>query len=80
MLNYQEYIERNPQICGGVPVVVSTRVPVKTILASLADGDSPTEIVADFPTVSLEAVRAIIAFAAASTAEDLPLVATPSFA
>lgn len=80
MFDYQQYIERNPQISGGVPVVRGTRVPVRTILASLAEGSTIAEIITDFPTVNREEIRAIIAFAAASTAEDMPLVAAPSFA
>ena len=43
------------------------------VLASLAEGMSVAEIVKDFPTLDEEAVRAIIAFAAASAGEDLPV-------
>jgi len=77
IMNYQQYIERNPQIGGGIPVVAGTRVPIRTILASLAEGAAVADITADFPTVSEEAVWAIIAFAAASAEEDMPLSAVP---
>ncbi len=50
-----------------------TRVTVRTVLAGLAEGMSVAEIVKDFPTLDEEAVRAIIAFAAASAGEDLPV-------
>ena len=41
--------------------------------------DEPeAEIRADFPTVSHEALRAVIAFAAASAEEDLPVPALPT--
>jgi uncharacterized protein (DUF433 family) len=43
------------------------------VLASLADGDSVEEILQGFPTLDEESVRAVIAFAAASAREDLPL-------
>ena len=76
-MNYQLYIARDPTICGGEPIIKGTRVLVRTILASLADGDSMEEILADFPTVTKEDVRAIIAFAAASAEEDLPLQRVP---
>ena len=46
---------------------------VRTLLASLAEGSSVDEILVDFPTVSREAMRAIIAFAAASAEEDMPV-------
>jgi uncharacterized protein (DUF433 family) len=54
-----------------------TRVTLRTVLASLADGDRPEEILADFPSLKLEDVHAAIAFAAASAEEDLPLPAVP---
>ena len=39
-MNYQGYIVRDPKICGGEPVIKGTRVTVRTILASLAEGAS----------------------------------------
>lgn len=79
-MNYRRYIVRDPAICGGEPVVKGTRVTVRTVLASLAEGMSVAEIVEDFPTLNEDAVRAIIAFAAASTEEDLPIPPAPSIA
>jgi len=76
-MNYQDRIVRDPQIVGGDPVLKGTRVTLKTVLASLAEGATTAEILADFPTLSEEDVRAAIAFAAASAQEDLPLVETP---
>ena len=58
-------------------MIRGTRVSVRTVLASLADGDSVEEILRGFPTLDAEAVRAVIAFAAASAEEDLPLPAVP---
>ena len=76
-MNYHERIVRDPRIVGGEPVLKGTRVTLKTVLASLAEGATTAEILADFPTLSEEDVRAAIAFAAASAEEDLPLVETP---
>lgn len=76
--DYQRYISRNPAICGGEPVVTGTRVTVRIVLASLAEGMSVEEILADFPSLTEEAVRAVIAFAAVSAEEDLPLPGVPT--
>ena len=76
-MNYDDRIVRDPQIVGGQPVFKGTRVTLRTVLASLAEGASVAEILADFPTLSEEDIRAAIAFAAASAQEDLPLVETP---
>ena len=77
MANYQDRLIRDPQICGGEAVIKGTRVPVRTVLASLAEGDRTADILKDFPTLTEEDVRAVIAFAAASAEEDLPPVPLP---
>jgi len=76
-MDYLQYIVRDPKVCGGEPVIKGSRVTVRTILASLAEGAGIEEILEDFPTLTEEAVRAVIAFAAASAEEDLPLPAVP---
>jgi len=77
-MNYQGYIVRDPKICGGEPVIKGTRVTVRTILASLAEGASIQEILEDFPTLTEPGVRAVIAFAATSAEEDLPVPSIPN--
>jgi uncharacterized protein (DUF433 family) len=79
-IEYQRFIVRDPTVCGGDPTVRGTRVTVRTVLASLAEGLGVEEIIAEFPTLDEAAVRAVIAFAAISAEEDLPLPATPSVA
>lgn len=78
--DYHQYFERRRKVCGGELVVKGTRVTVRTLLASLAEGASAEEIRADFPTVSAEALRAVVAFAAASAEEDLPIPPVPTTA
>jgi len=68
-MNYQDRIVRDPQIVGGEPVLKRTRVTLKAVLASLAEGATTAEILADFPTLTEKDVRAAIAFAAASAQE-----------
>ncbi|MBI4455151.1 MAG: DUF433 domain-containing protein [Acidobacteria bacterium] len=77
-MDYQSRIVRNPNICGGQPVIKGTRVTLRTVLASLAEGATISEILADFPSLTEEDVRAAIAFAAASAEEDLPLPEIPT--
>jgi uncharacterized protein (DUF433 family) len=76
-VDYSEVIVRDPNICGGEPVIRGTRVTLRTVLASLADGDSIADIVRDFPTLTEESVRAVIAFAATAAREDLPTSGVP---
>ena len=63
---YNERIIRDKGICGGEPVFKGTRVTLRTVLASLAAGDSAGDILSDFPSLKAEDVQAAIAFAAAS--------------
>jgi uncharacterized protein (DUF433 family) len=74
---YSDRIIRDPRICGGQAVIKGTRVMLRTLLASLADGDAVEEILKDFPSLTPEDMRAVIAFAAASAEEDLPVPAIP---
>lgn len=76
-MNHADRIVRDPQVCGGEPVFRGTRVTLRTVLASLATGDTAEEILADFPALKAEDVQAAIAFAAASAEEDLPVPAIP---
>jgi uncharacterized protein (DUF433 family) len=77
-INYQSFITRDPKICGGEPVVSGTRVTLRTVLASLAEGLTVDQIVTEFPSVTREAVQAVIAFAAVSTEEDMPVPPIPA--
>ncbi|HUI26036.1 MAG TPA: DUF433 domain-containing protein [Candidatus Kryptonia bacterium] len=78
IMAYRNRIVRNRKVCGGAPVIKGTRVTLRTVLASLAEGASVEEILADFPTLTADDVRAVIAFAAASAEEDLPASPIPA--
>ena len=73
MLRYEDFIVQNRKMCGGQPVIKGTRVPLRTVLASLAQGSTVAELLREFPTLSEDAIRAVIAFAAASAQEDIPM-------
>jgi uncharacterized protein (DUF433 family) len=80
MFNYTDFLERRAELCGGALVVKGTRVPVRTLLASLAEGATEAEILADFPTVTRDGLRAVIAFAAAAASDDFPMPSVPAVA
>ncbi len=73
--NYHDRIQRDPRVAGGQAVIKGTRVTLRTVLASLAEGATSDEILKDFPTLTDVDIRAAIAFAAASAQEDLPIAA-----
>ena len=76
-MDYHRHISRDPRICGGEPVITATRVTLRTVLATLAEGATPDDILAEFPTLTEDDVRAVIAFAAAAAQDDLPTPGSP---
>jgi uncharacterized protein (DUF433 family) len=65
-MEYLEHFHQDAQVCGGEPVVKGTRITLRTLLASLGEGGTVDEIRADYTSITMDDVRAIIAFAAAS--------------
>lgn len=55
-------ISIDPQICGGKPCVRGHRIWVSLILDLLADGVSERDILASYPGLTAEDIRACIAY------------------
>ena len=56
-------VHSDPEIMGGMPVFVGTRVPVKTLLDYLKGGDPLEVFLDDFPSVSREQALAVLEMA-----------------
>ena len=67
--DHRKRIVQAPVIVGGEAVIRGTRVTVRTLLASLAEGAPVDETLRDFPTLTADDVRAAIAFGAAPARE-----------
>lgn len=63
-IEYTTYIEIDPEVRFGRPVIKGTRITVYDVLGWLASGLSHQEIIEDFPQVSDEAILACLAYAA----------------
>ncbi len=59
----ESVVHRAPEILGGTPVFVGTRVPLKNLIDYLTAGDSLDDFLDDFPSVTRE--QAIAALEAA---------------
>jgi uncharacterized protein (DUF433 family) len=57
-------IDVRPEVRGGKPCFVGTRITVYDVLEYLAGGMTPDEIVSDFPELTIDHVRAALEFAA----------------
>ena len=65
----------NPKQCGGQPCVRGMRIRVRDVLDMLANGASEAQILADFPDLRPDDIRASIAYAVCYL-DDTPLVAS----
>ena len=63
-LDYTKIITVEPAKRGGKPCIRGLRITVYDILEYLASGMSDDEILADFPDLTKEDIRACLAFAA----------------
>ena len=63
MTNLLSVIHSDPDILGGTPVFIGTRVPVKTLLDYLAAGDPLDEFLDHFPSVRSDQAIAVIQIA-----------------
>jgi uncharacterized protein (DUF433 family) len=63
-MEYTERITITPDERSGKPCIRGTRMTVTDVLEYLAGGMSPEEIVSEFPDLTVEDVRACLAFAA----------------
>jgi uncharacterized protein (DUF433 family) len=70
-----ERISVDHRVMGGVPCIEGTRIPVATVVSLVAEGQSTAEIIADFPQLSDNDVRAALLYAAEAMRErELPLL------
>ncbi|MBS3963852.1 MAG: DUF433 domain-containing protein [Methylomonas sp.] len=54
------HVISDPEILGGTPVFVGTRVPVRILFEHLEAGDPLEVFLADFPSVSRELVVQVL--------------------
>jgi uncharacterized protein (DUF433 family) len=60
---YKDRITINPHVMVGKPVVKGTRIPVELVVAHLANNPDLNDLFAAYPELTLEDVKACLAFA-----------------
>jgi uncharacterized protein (DUF433 family) len=78
VIDFATRFVRDPEVCNGQTTIKGTRVMLRTVLASLAAGETAEEILEAYPALTQDDLRAAIAFAAASAVDDIPLSVLPS--
>ena len=73
-MQWRDYISTNPQVCHGKACIHGTRIMVSVVLDNLAVGLSFDEILASYPALTIESVRAAISYAAELAREEMMLL------
>jgi uncharacterized protein (DUF433 family) len=63
-MNWRDRISIDRSIHRGKPCIKGTRVPVSVIVGSIADGDTPEQIMQSWPQLTAEDITAALKFAA----------------
>lgn len=66
------------RVMGGVPCIAGTRIPIATIVGLIAESLTPDAVVAEYPQLTREDVRAALEFAAAAVDERYLPLRTPA--
>ena len=69
-INWQDYIEEKPGVMLGKPVFKGTRLTVEHVLKELGGGLTPDDLLANYPTLRPEHLRAALLYAAAVVGSD----------
>jgi uncharacterized protein (DUF433 family) len=64
-MGWEERITVDPAVRSGKPCIKGTRITVYDVLEYLAGGMTEDKILGDFPDLTREDIRAVLAFAAA---------------
>ena len=73
-MNLLELTSVDPNICHGQACIKGTRIMVSVVLDCLAAGMSVQEILEEYPTLTVEGIRAAAAYGSALAREEvLPL-------
>lgn len=66
-MDMAQRITSNPEVCGGKPCIRGMRIRVADVLEMLGEGVPEAEILADFPDLEPEDIRACLLYAARRT-------------
>ena len=57
-----QYVEINPKVCGGKPVIRGTRIPVTVIVDQLTEAGSISGLLQKYPELSVEQVAGVLRY------------------
>ena len=75
-MDWKPFISVDPEVLHGTVCFAGTRVPVSVVLDNLADGETPEQILEEYPSLKPDHIPAAIAYAADLARERI--VAVPA--
>jgi uncharacterized protein (DUF433 family) len=64
-------ISVDPLVCHGQACITGTRIPVSVVLDCLSDGMTNEQIIGQYPSLSVDSIRAAAAYGAELAREEL---------
>jgi uncharacterized protein (DUF433 family) len=64
-IKWQNHVESTPNVLRGKPRIKGTRIPVSLILGYLASGNTPEQIISEFPDLNHDQIAACLDYARA---------------
>lgn len=80
-MTHEELLKRvsvDPNVCAGKPCIRGTRIYIAIILDGLAEGLTPEQIIDHYPHLTLDDIRAALAYAAELSRENVWKIASGS--
>lgn len=72
-MNLTEFIERNPDIMLGKPVIKGTRITVELLVRKLSSGHSVSDLLTAYPNLNEKQVLAALTYAAELIANEVTI-------
>jgi uncharacterized protein (DUF433 family) len=69
-MDYKRYIERNPDVMQGKPIIKGTRITVELLMRKLADGYGTEDLLKSYPHLKREQILAALEYAADMIANE----------
>jgi uncharacterized protein (DUF433 family) len=79
-MDWRDHITSDPDVLAGKPAVRGTRLAVEFLLGLLAAGWTPEQILASYPGLTPEGLRAAFAFAAEVLQDEAVFALRPGVA
>jgi uncharacterized protein (DUF433 family) len=73
-----ERVEINPAVMMGKPVIRGTRIPAELIVRKLSEGATESDLLEAYPRLSVDDIRAALAYAAKTLAHETIILHQPA--